>query len=72
VIVCPVGHVEGTDFVVLHVRSLTLLLPRFLVLAAVLVVVTGARVAVVPSHRQCRIVSGLVEDDDADDLMLAV
>jgi transposase-like protein len=56
--------------VVLYARSL--LLPRSLVLAAVLVVVTGARVAVVPSHRQCRVLSGLVGDDDADDLTLAV
>jgi hypothetical protein len=41
----------------------TLLLPRSLVLAAVLVVVTGARVALAPSHRiasQCRGGSGSV------------
>jgi hypothetical protein len=43
--VSPVGHVEGTDFLVHSLSSPTLFLPRSLVLAAVLVVVTGTRVA---------------------------
>ena len=42
---------EGTDFLSIHLSSSTLLLPRSLVLAAVLVVVPGARVALAPSHR---------------------
>ena len=50
-IVCPVGHMEGTDFLFVRLSSSTLLLPHSLVLAAVLVVVTGARVALAPSHR---------------------
>ena len=37
------GALWGTDFLSIHLSSSTLLLPRSLVLAAVLVVVTGAR-----------------------------
>jgi hypothetical protein len=49
--VFPVGHVEGTDCLSVHLPNPTLLLPRSLVLAAVLVVLPGARVALAPSHR---------------------
>ena len=41
----------GHGLLSIHLSSSTLLLPRSLVLAAVLVVVTGARVALAPSHR---------------------
>jgi hypothetical protein len=37
------GHMKGTDFLSVHVPSSTLLLTRSLVLAVLLVVVTGAR-----------------------------
>jgi hypothetical protein len=40
-----VGHVEGTGFLSFTLPSPILFLPRFLVLAGMLVVVTGARVA---------------------------